>query len=222
MHELPTVEEQFFPLRLEEAGPLIKQSLEAATGMGLSELTPGMWVGTKRLSKWSLIEISARAKSVDRVKPDGAIQQGTSVELRTQRRTDGTAFAIWLSAIILLSALLVPLIPLIWYVIKEQQKHRHAGIVLMHQMWTELTDAVGAPMRATGYRDAPKRVYVPSDERDASSTSASGKRIAAEPARGQRIESDEPNDGQETAEAAELLEQALEQAEEDEKQQAKR
>jgi hypothetical protein len=151
------VEEKFFNIRLGESGGLIKEALEEAAGMELTELAPGMWTGTRQLPRGLSLEITARAQ---------AVEDGTTVELRVEHRRSPGATALLIFLIMIGAMVLLPLIPIIMYTHKAQQLQQRERLVLMHKMWSELSEIVGAPKRAT-YREAPKRIYVPESRRQA-------------------------------------------------------
>ncbi len=141
-------EERFFAVRLGETGSLLKEAIQDAAGMEMEELAPGMWVGSKQETKHTRIEVTARAQRQE---------EGTSIELRTEHKTSPLAMALGLTGLIIACCFIIPIIPIVMYAQKSSEKQQRERMVLMHKMWTELGEVVGAPKRA-GYRDAPQRV----------------------------------------------------------------
>jgi len=142
------VEERYFDIRLGETGSLLKEAIEDAAGMPMEELAPGMWVGSKQVAKHTRIEVTARAQRQD---------EGTSVELRVEHKTSPLAMAMGLTGLIIACCFIIPIIPIVMWAQKATEKQQRERLVMMHKLWTELGEVVGAPKRA-GYRDAPQRV----------------------------------------------------------------
>jgi hypothetical protein len=145
------VEEKFFNIRLGENGSLLKKALEEASGMPLEELAPGMWTGSREVSWGVSLEVTARAQ---------AVEEGTSVEVRVEHRTSPGATAAFIFLVIAGAMVLLPLIPIIMWGQKAQKRQQRERLVLMHKLWTELGEVVGAPRRAS-YRESPQRAYAP-------------------------------------------------------------
>jgi hypothetical protein len=142
------VEERYFDIRLGETGSLLKEAIQDAAGMAMEELAPGMWVGSKQVAKHTRVEVTARAQRQD---------DGTSVELRVEHKTSPLAMAMGLTGLIIACCFIIPIIPIVMWAQKAQEKQTRERLVLMHKMWTELGEVVGSPKRA-GYRDVPRRV----------------------------------------------------------------
>ena len=144
------VEERFFDLRLGESGSLIKEALEEAAGMELRELAPGMWTGTRPTTTGNYLMMTARAQAAD---------EGTTVQLQVEHRSNPGYAALAIILLILGSVLLLPLVPMLIWLQRHLEKQQRERLVLMHKMWTELAAVVGAPKRGS-YRRKPERAYV--------------------------------------------------------------
>ena len=147
---LATVEERFFPIKLRGHEDLIQSALEEALGVSLNSLTRGFWVGRKDVDASTWFDITVRALPVE---------GGTAIEVRLQSRwTPGWG---WLYGLGIATGcfLIIPLIWAIWYAHRRNARIGRQRLVTLHRAWTELGDAIGAPMRAPGYRETPKRIY---------------------------------------------------------------
>lgn len=146
------VEEKFFNIRLGETGELLKQAIEEASGFELEELAAGMWMGKRQLSRWTYLHLTARAQ---------AVEDGTTVELRVEHKHSPGAMGMYILFLIIACCLILPIVPIAMWSRKAMERQQRERLVLMHKLWTELGEVVGAPRRATGYREAPQRHYVP-------------------------------------------------------------
>ncbi len=147
---LAAVEERFFPIKLRGHEDLIQSALEEALGVSLDSLTRGFWVGRKDVNSSTWFEITVRALPVE---------GGTAIEVRLQPRW--TPAWGWLYGLGIATGciLIVPLIWALWYAHRRNERIGRERLVTLHRAWTELGDAIGAPMRAPGYREPPKRIY---------------------------------------------------------------
>jgi len=147
------VEEKSFKLRLEEAEPLIKSAIENAAGIKLEELTAGMWFGARKDSRWATLEVTARALPTD---------DGTAVELRVEHKTNPAATTLFILGAVFGAMLIIPLVALIAYGTRANPEQQRNRLILTHKMWREISDAIGAPHRAS-YREPPRRAYPPAE-----------------------------------------------------------
>jgi hypothetical protein len=148
------VEEKFFQLPPREAEPLIQAAVEAAAGTTMTELTPGMWMGHRVVSDEYQLEITASTIPTD---------DGTSVQLNVEHKPRSSSMLLSALKLVLFIVTLPLIVPLIFLVIqsqKQQLKHQQERKVMVHRIWREIAEAIGAPKRAS-YRQTPKRVYVP-------------------------------------------------------------
>lgn len=145
------VEEKFYDLSLADHERSLRKAIEHAAGMPVDELAPGMWFGSRKVDRWTSIEVTARAQAVD---------DGTSVELRVEHKVSPLATTLAITGLVLGSVLIVPLFAIIAYAQRANQRQQRERLVLMHKMWREIAEVVDAPRRSS-YREAPKRVYVP-------------------------------------------------------------
>lgn len=144
-------EEKYFDIPYEEGAPIIKRALEHAFGMRLDELAPGMYSGVRPEGDWSQLEVTVRTLRADR---------GTHVEIHLENRFTTTAATLGTAGIVIGCVLILPLIPVIVASTRIQRSEKRNRLIAMHRAWTELSEAVGAPRRAS-YRDQPQRAYAP-------------------------------------------------------------
>lgn len=152
-------EERFFPIALRGNENVIRQAMEHALGVQLDALSTGLWAARKDLESDLWLDIMVRALPV---------QGGTSIEVDIKPRW--TTLWGWLYGVTFVVGCIaiVPLIWAIWYGVRRGERLRRHQLVHMHRTWTELAEAVGAPVRGDGYRGQPKRIYAPSDSQETS------------------------------------------------------
>ena len=92
-------EERFFDVPPEHAFPVIRQSIEEALDIHLEELTDGMWEGYID-GDGSYQTVMVRAMPTE---------GGTNVEISIESHGKGPAIALWITALILLAWLIIPL-----------------------------------------------------------------------------------------------------------------
>jgi hypothetical protein len=147
-------EERFFSIALRENETVIRQAMEHALGIKLDVLSTGLWVADKVVASDCRLDIMVRALPV---------QGGTSIEVDIKPRWTTVWGWFWGTIFVVGCMTVVPLIWAIWYGNRRTERVRRHQLVHMHRTWTELAEAVGAPVRADGYRAKPKRVYQPTD-----------------------------------------------------------
>ncbi|MEM1034773.1 MAG: hypothetical protein AAF928_01430 [Myxococcota bacterium] len=144
-------ESKFFPVAYAEGAPIIKRALEHAFDMRLDEIASGMYSGVRADGDWSEMEVTVRTLRTDR---------GTHVEIQLEHRYTPAASTLGTLGFILGCFLILPLIPVIVASSRIQRKEKRQRLIAMHRAWTEISEAVGAPRRAS-YRDRPERAYAP-------------------------------------------------------------
>lgn len=156
-HQAPNanriVEERYFDVPPAKAMPLLKAAIEHALDTKLRELADGMWEGrVKERSGYS--EVTVRALPTER---------GTNVEISLFHHGSVLAGAAWGTLLVGLSMFIIPLFFLIPYMTRKQRELAKERMVMIHKTWKEISNALGAPKRAS-YRDAPRRVYAPAED----------------------------------------------------------
>jgi hypothetical protein len=146
---IPTalVEEKHFRVRLERSAPLLKGAIEDALGCPLEELAPGMWFAKRPTGRVTYEEITVRALETE---------EGTSVEVRIESHTTPLGISAFITGILVGTMFILPLFYLIAVSQSKQKEAARARLVQMHKVWTEVSAAVGAPMKS-GYRSGPER-----------------------------------------------------------------
>lgn len=145
------VEEKFYEIDLAENERALRAAVEQAAGMPMDELAPGMWFGSRSVGRWTTIEVTARAQAVD---------DGTTLELRVEHKVNPLATTFLVGTVIVGSLFIVPLVAIIAWGQKTQQEQGRQRLILLHKIWRGVAESVEAPKRG-GYRESPKRVYVP-------------------------------------------------------------
>lgn len=147
-------EERYFDVPPRRAVPLIKAAVEEATGTTLVELADGMWEG--RIDRdGGYREVTVRAMPTE---------SGTNVEISLEDHASVASTTLWISALILVSFLIIPLIFMIAHLQRRGRDEAKGRLIQMHRTWKEIASALGAPKRSS-YREAPRRVYAPAEER---------------------------------------------------------
>ena len=147
-------EERFFPVALRGNEHLIQQALEHALGVKLQMWSAGLWSGRKDVESDAWFDIMVRALPV---------QGGTSVEVIIKPRWTQSWGFLWGSMVAIGCLTLFPLLWAIPYASRRSERVRRHKLVNMHRIWTELGEAIGAPVRADGYRGKPRRIYEPAE-----------------------------------------------------------
>ena len=144
------VEEKHFRIRLDRSAPLLKSAIEDALGCPLGELAPGMWFAKRPTGRVTYEEITVRALETE---------EGTSVEVRIESHTTPLGISAFITGILIGTVFILPLFYLIAVSQAKQKDVARARLVQMHKVWTEVSAAVGAPMKS-GYRSGPERARV--------------------------------------------------------------
>jgi hypothetical protein len=150
------VEEKHFKIKLERSKDLLKTAIEDAIGVKLDELAYGMWGARVKLGVGSYKEITVRALPTD---------VGTTVEVRIEHGTSSIATGLYGAAILATVMLVFPLFILIAQAQEKQKRQARDRLIEMHKVWTEVSNAVGAPTKG-GYRDRPERARVRVEEEE--------------------------------------------------------
>lgn len=144
------VEEKHFEIKLERGKDLLKQAIEDAIGVKLDELAYGMWAARVKTGVGQYKEITVRALPSD---------QGTTVEVRIEHGHAPWVVGVYGAAILATAMLVFPLFVVIAQAQERQKRLARERLIEMHKIWTEVSNAIGAPMKA-GYRDRPERARV--------------------------------------------------------------
>lgn len=154
-------EERYFAMPPHKALPLIKAAVAHATGVELVELADGMWEGRLELES-GYREVTVRTQPTE---------SGTNVEVSLEDHSSFAAIALWGTLLVVLAMFIIPIFFIIAYTQRKQREETKARLIQMHKTWREITDALGAPQRSS-YRDAPRRIYAPAEEREAEQEAA--------------------------------------------------
>jgi hypothetical protein len=160
------VEEKQYRLDFDEGAPLVRRAIEHALGVKLDELATGMWSASKKVDRYSYLDVTVRALRSD---------DGMNVEVRLEHRFNARAVTAFTVGVALGCVIILPLIPTIMVAHRIGRKHSQQRLIEMHKVWTEIGEAVGAPRRA-GYRERPERAYAPMRVED----EPKGRRVALE------------------------------------------
>jgi hypothetical protein len=159
MHQAPigveTMEVRHFETHLRGSAIAIRRAVERAARLRLFPEARGMWRGERPARLGDRLELTVRASETT---------EGTQIVLLARHRTPPLALLARVLLLTPLVFLVVPLVALAVVTYRHQELQRREREVLVHGVWAELAERLGAPQRAT-YREAPTRVLPDEIER---------------------------------------------------------